>query len=62
MQRFETAREAALALRPELATALYGRGLARLHLGQSEGQTDLAAASTIDPKIAANYARYGLSP
>lgn len=55
--------DAALAQDPKLPSSLYGRGLARLRLGQTdEGQADLAAASAIDAEIAAFYDKNGLKP
>jgi hypothetical protein len=34
-----------------------------LRLGrQAEGRTDMAAAQAAEPKIAADFARYGLTP
>jgi tetratricopeptide (TPR) repeat protein len=45
------------------AGPLYGRGLARLRLGQTvEGRADIAAATVQDAKVAAEFARYGLAP
>mgnify|MGYP006207638561 CR=1 FL=1 len=53
----------ALSLSPELATARYGRGLARLRLGrENEGRSDLAAARAAEPDVAEDFARYGLRP
>jgi tetratricopeptide (TPR) repeat protein/predicted aspartyl protease len=54
--------DAALALDPKLAWALYGRGLARQHLGQAAGAADVAAATALFPKIAAEAPSYGLVP
>jgi tetratricopeptide (TPR) repeat protein len=55
--------EAALKLHRRLASSLYGRGLARLRLGQeADGQADLAAAAKIEPGIAARYAGWGAAP
>jgi tetratricopeptide (TPR) repeat protein len=43
--------------------ALYGRGLAKLRLGNREGgQSDMAAARAIEPKIGAEYASWGFKP
>ena len=51
----------ALAIKPNAAFALYGRGLARSGLGeQSPGQADLAAARKADAEIDAKIARDGL--
>ncbi len=53
----------AVKLRPLQADSLYGRGLAKLGLGQSDaGQADLAAARKISDRIDAQFARYGLKP
>jgi tetratricopeptide (TPR) repeat protein len=42
---------------------LFGRGIARLRLGQgAEGRADLAHAAQIDPHIAQTYAGYGVTP
>jgi tetratricopeptide (TPR) repeat protein len=55
--------DAALALDRKLAWALYGRGLARQHLGQAAaGQADIAAATALAPKIAADAASHGIGP
>ena len=45
------------------ADSLYGRGLARLRLGQSEaGRIDIEAATARDENVASRYAGYGLTP
>ena len=50
-----------IALKPDAAFALYGRGLARLGLGdQAPGQADLAAARKADREIDAKITRDGL--
>jgi len=52
-----------LALRfdPKLASALYGRGYARLKNGDKAGSdSDMAAARTIEAEIGDNFARYGV--
>ena len=55
--------EAALRLRPQMASARFGRGLTELRLGrEAEGRTDMAAAQAAEPTIAADFARYGLTP
>jgi tetratricopeptide (TPR) repeat protein len=55
--------DAALRDYPRLASSLYGRGIAKLRLGQSrEGNADLAAAAKIEPGIAATYAKRGITP
>jgi tetratricopeptide (TPR) repeat protein len=44
------------------ASALYGRGLARLRQGQAEqGERDIAAALAIDAKVAAQFTAMGLT-
>jgi hypothetical protein len=46
----------------KLATALYGRGSAKLKKGDTEGgNADIAAATAIEPKIAERMAEYGLT-
>lgn len=41
----------------------YGRGVAALRLGRAaEGQADIAAATQLDPHIAATYAGFGVMP
>jgi hypothetical protein len=51
----------ALRLNPKLATALYGRGLAKLKKGETgSGNSDLAAAKASQQDIAAEYGRYGV--
>jgi tetratricopeptide (TPR) repeat protein len=52
--------DAALAKRPDYASSLYGRGLAKLKAGVSGAQDDLAAARKLDPKIDASFAEMGL--
>lgn len=52
---------AALAKTPNLAPALYTRGLARLATGdKSGGEADIAAARAIRPSLDQTYAPYGL--
>ena len=51
----------ALKLRPTLASALYGRGVAKLRKGENEsGEADVSAARAIKPNVAEEFARYGL--
>jgi Flp pilus assembly protein TadD len=51
----------ALRFDPKLASALYGRGYARLKNGDRAGSdSDMAAAKTIDAEIGDNFARYGV--
>jgi tetratricopeptide (TPR) repeat protein len=52
--------DAALRIEPNLAFALYGRGLARLKNEDASGESDLAAAKTLQADIAEEYARYGV--
>lgn len=44
------------------AGSLYVRGVAKLRLRDLSGQTDLAAAQAIDPRIGVRYAAYGVTP
>jgi hypothetical protein len=51
----------ALRLDPNLASSLYGRGLAALKKGdRTIGNADIAAAKAIKAKIADEFAHYGL--
>lgn len=55
--------DAALDRNPVIATSLYGRGLAKLRLGeQAQGEADLAAAQKLDSGIARLFAGVGLAP
>jgi tetratricopeptide (TPR) repeat protein len=54
--------DAALALEPRRGHYVYGRGLARVGLGQAEGQADLASAEALEPGVTAAYAGYGHIP
>lgn len=48
---------------PDLMSPLYARGITKLRLGRtSEGQADIAAALARDPKVAAEYERFGVKP
>jgi Flp pilus assembly protein TadD len=62
--RFEQAivdYDAALARNPREPGSLYGRGLARLGQNDPEGgRADLAAAKSLDPRVAEEFHRYGL--
>ena len=49
-----------LALDPNDALALYGRGVARLRLGDAAGAGDKQAAEAIDPEVAAQFSAYGI--
>jgi TPR repeat len=53
--------DAALKLRPNLASSLYGRGIGKLRTGNAaEGNADVAAAKAIDAGIASEFAGYGI--
>jgi hypothetical protein len=53
----------ALAIDPKMPSSLYVRGLANLKSGNAtEGNADIAAAKSIDAKIADTYAGYGVAP
>jgi tetratricopeptide (TPR) repeat protein len=53
--------DAALRLSPGRAASLFGRGLARISAGEAkEGRSDLVDARALDPKVDAQFARYGL--
>jgi hypothetical protein len=46
---------------PKLASALYGRGLARLKMGdKAGGDADISAAKTIHAKVDDDFTRYGV--
>jgi tetratricopeptide (TPR) repeat protein len=48
---------------PESASALYGRGVAKLRTGdKAGGNKDIAAAKKLDSRIAATYAKRGVTP
>ncbi|HET8545118.1 MAG TPA: tetratricopeptide repeat protein, partial [Pseudolabrys sp.] len=50
-----------LRIEPALATALYGRGLARIKKGDATGgNADLAAAGKLEKKIAEDFSHYGI--
>ena len=50
-----------MALNPSSAAALYGRGLAKQKKGDRAGaDTDFAAARTIRPDIADEFAKFGI--
>ena len=52
----------AYALRPRVPESLYGRGLAKRHLGKSaDGDADLAAAKAIDPAVQDEFKDYGIT-
>lgn len=52
--------DAALTIDPNRAVSLYGRGLARIRMGDSAGKSDQQAALTINPEVANEFAVYGL--
>jgi tetratricopeptide (TPR) repeat protein/predicted aspartyl protease len=53
----------ALKLRAPRPWTLYGRGIARLRKGlTAEGHADLASATALDPNIAEQAGKYGLTP
>lgn len=53
----------ALSRDSKLAGALYARGLAkRLRHDTAGGDADIAAAKTMDPTVAEQYAGYGVKP
>jgi hypothetical protein len=53
--------EAALAVEPGRGHYLYGRGVARLGLGQKQqGDADLAAAERAEPGVGEMYRTYGV--
>jgi tetratricopeptide (TPR) repeat protein len=51
---------AALTIDPNRALSLYGRGLARIRMGDAAGKGDQAAALTINPEVAGDFSVYGL--
>lgn len=66
MARYRDAVESydnALRLRPDFASSLFGRGIAKRRLGdQAGGDADLKAATTAVPSIAKEYADIGVTP
>jgi tetratricopeptide (TPR) repeat protein len=55
--------DAALHVNPDMATSLYGRGLAELRLGEkARGENDLAAAEKLDGGVARTFSNMGLAP
>jgi tetratricopeptide (TPR) repeat protein len=51
----------ALRLEPKLASAIYGRGLAKLKKGdKTGGQADIAAAKALKESIVTDFSRYGV--
>jgi hypothetical protein len=51
-----------LRLSPRMSVALYGRGVAKLKLGDRRGDADINEAKQIDPGIAEQMAEYGVTP
>jgi Flp pilus assembly protein TadD len=52
----------ALDINPKHASALWGRGLARLKLGESrQAERDFFEARSLNPAIEREYAEYGLN-
>ena len=55
--------DAAFKKDPTSFDSQYGRGLARIRLGQTDlGRADIAAASAHDKSLAAEYAGFGQAP
>jgi tetratricopeptide (TPR) repeat protein len=53
----------ALAQKPELPVALYGRGIAKLRLNdKTGGQSDIEGAEAILPSVSGEFARFGITP
>jgi tetratricopeptide (TPR) repeat protein len=51
---------AALTVDPNRALSLYGRGLARIRMGDAAGKGDQQAALTLNPEVADDFSIYGL--
>jgi Flp pilus assembly protein TadD len=64
MGQFDTAIDdynSALRFEPKLASALYGRGIAKLKRGDKIGSdSDISAAKTIHATIADEFTHYGV--
>ena len=64
MGRFDSAIEdysSALRIEPTMASALYGRGLARIKKGDAAGgNADVTAAKNLETKIADDFSHYGV--
>jgi tetratricopeptide (TPR) repeat protein len=64
MGQFDAAMDdynSALRFEPKLASALYGRGLAKLGRGnKAGGDTDISMAKTIQANIGDDFMRYGV--
>ena len=51
----------ALRIEPKMASALYGRGLARIKKGDTAGGTaDVEAAKKLETKVADDFSSYGV--
>jgi tetratricopeptide (TPR) repeat protein/predicted aspartyl protease len=58
-----TAYDASLRARPQAAITLYGRGVAKLRKGLKDaGEADIQAATAINPRIADQARRFGVTP
>ncbi len=53
---------AALDTDPDLAAALYMRGVVRKAAGQAGSEADLAGARMMSPRIDAEYGKWGIKP
>jgi tetratricopeptide (TPR) repeat protein/predicted aspartyl protease len=55
--------DAVLRLQPKNASALYGRGVAKVRKGMSAGgQVDIAASKAANPRVAEEAMKFGLAP
>ena len=54
--------EAALRAYPGMASTLYQRGVAKLKLGDGTGEVDIAAARSINSRIAERMSEIGVIP
>ena len=52
----------ALQRNPKLASALMGRGIAKLRAGDMAGRTDIEEAERTKPGTTARFAKFGLMP
>ena len=53
----------ALKANPDMAWSHYGRGIAKLRIGQKEaGEADLAKAKALDPKLHERAKKLGIAP
>jgi hypothetical protein len=52
---------ASLQINGKQASSLYGRGIAKIRIGNSaSGKNDISKAKSIDPNIADEFAKYGI--